>query len=243
MSFYAISDLHGYPLAKFEALLEKAGFCEEDTLYVIGDVVDRNGEGGVALLRRIMESPNIEFILGNHEDMLLKCGFLFEEVTEESIEALDTEKAAALAHYLRNGGGVTLASLRELKNTEPEALFDILEFLRDAPLCAGVTCGGRDLLLVHGGLGHFAPEKKLSEYTRRDILWERPKLETRYFEDMTTVFGHTPTLYYGEKYAGKVLFTPTWINIDTGAAERFAPALIRLDDLEVFMGEEFSEED
>ena len=38
---YVISDLHGYPFDKFMALLKKAGFSENDFLYVLGDVVDR----------------------------------------------------------------------------------------------------------------------------------------------------------------------------------------------------------
>lgn len=44
---YVISDLHGYPLEKFKMLLDKSGFCEDDFLYILGDVVDRNNDGGV----------------------------------------------------------------------------------------------------------------------------------------------------------------------------------------------------
>ena len=44
---YVISDLHGYPLEKFKMLLEKAAFSNDDFLYVLGDVVDRNGDGVV----------------------------------------------------------------------------------------------------------------------------------------------------------------------------------------------------
>ena len=48
---FATSDLHGYPLDSFLRLLDKAGFSSSDRLYVIGDVIDRNGDGGVAALR------------------------------------------------------------------------------------------------------------------------------------------------------------------------------------------------
>lgn len=70
MKTYTISDLHGYPVDKFKALLDKANFSDTDTLYILGDVIDRNGDGGVSLLRYIMAQPNFGFILGNHEDML-----------------------------------------------------------------------------------------------------------------------------------------------------------------------------
>ena len=238
MSVYAISDLHGWPLEKLIRLLESVNFTDEDTLYVLGDVIDRNGDGGVAMLRCIMDRPNFEFILGNHEDMLLACDFLFVEIGDESISKLTQEDLVSLDRYYRNGGEVTLKSLRALEREEPGSIADVLDFLRDAPLFGAVTVNGRDFLLVHAGLGHFSPEKKLSDYEKFDLIWERPALETEYFGDVTTVFGHTPTLYYGDEYAGRVIKTRTWINIDTGAAGGLAPALLRLDDLEVFYGEE-----
>ena len=237
MSSYAISDLHGFPVSGLLKLLDSAGFTDEDTLFIIGDVIDRNCDGGVEMLRHVMAQPNYEFILGNHEDMLLDCDFLFKDITEETTANLRPYDLTALQRYLRNGGGVTLENLYALRKESPEALNDILQFLRDAPHCGAVTAGGRDFLLVHGGLGGFSPDKKLDDYSTHDILWERPTLETRYFDDIITVFGHTPTLYYGNQYLGKVIFTPTWINIDTGAADRLPPALLRLDDLAVFYGE------
>lgn len=82
MKTYTISDLHGYPVDKFKALLDKANFSDTDTLYILGDVIDRNGDGGVSLLRYIMAQPNFGFILGNHEDMLLKSRLVIEERTE-----------------------------------------------------------------------------------------------------------------------------------------------------------------
>ncbi len=237
MSTYVISDLHGYAPEKFEALLRRAGFGDGDVLYIIGDVVDRNGDGGVELLRRIMERPNYEFILGNHEDMLLHCAFVFDEITDESLENLTADQTVWLERYLRNGGGVTLETLGKLAKKDRAAFCDLMDFLQNAPVYGAVTAGGRDYLLVHGGLPNFSPEKKLADYPVHGLLWERPRLETRYFDDITTVIGHTPTLYYGPEHEGKVLFTPTWICVDAGAAEGLAPALLRLDDLKVFYGE------
>ena len=46
---FAISDLHGYPVDKFKALLDKAGFSDADTLYILGDVIDRSGDGWTIL--------------------------------------------------------------------------------------------------------------------------------------------------------------------------------------------------
>lgn len=237
MKTYAVADMHGYPLEKFEALLEKAGFTDEDYLYVLGDVVDRNGDGGVRMLRRFMEMENAEFILGNHEGMLLLCSFLFDGDGEITPSEFTAGQARAYEHYMRNGGGVTLETLRRLQREEPEAIADIFDFIREAPSYAAVSCGERDFILAHAGLGNFSPKKKLSEYTLDELIWTRPTIDTEYFDDIITVFGHTPTLYYGEAHRGKVLKTRTWINIDTGPASGIPPALLRLDDLEVFYGD------
>ena len=73
---YVISDLHGYPIEKIEkCCLKKANFGEDDFLYILGDVIDRNGDGGVGILRWLLSQPNVQLILGNHEAMLLSCEF------------------------------------------------------------------------------------------------------------------------------------------------------------------------
>ncbi len=230
---YVTSDIHGYPLDGFLRLLEQAGFGDEDCLYVLGDVIDRNGDGGIAMLRWMMNRPNVELILGNHEAMLLSCAFLFEEVTDESIDHLNFEQMQLLLQWMRNGSQPTMQSLRALKEKDPKALYDLLDYLRDAPLYTAVSAGEEDYLLVHSGLGNFLPEKKLSEYTPDELLWTRPSPDDEYFPNVTTVFGHTPTgYYYGEK--GKMFRTDTWIDIDTGASGGGTPMLLRLDDLKAF---------
>lgn len=50
-----------------------------------------------------------------------------------------------------------------------------------------------------------------------DRLVNNPRhMETEYFDDIITVFGHTPTLYLSGEYCGKGIKTRTWIDIDTG---------------------------
>ncbi len=231
MSTYCISDLHGLPIEKLKDLLSRAGFGEGDFLFVLGDVVDRNGDGGLSLLRGLMATPDAEFILGNHEAMLLSCEFVFGEITEENIDALEEMQMRLLKRYLRNGGQVTLNALRSISEEERN---DILDFLREAPLWEAVTAGERDYILVHAGLGNFSPDKKLSEYAPDELVWTRPALDERYFEDIMTVAGHTPTFIHGEQYDGLPVFTDTWIDIDSGAAYGREPVLLRLDDLRWF---------
>ena len=233
---YVTSDLHGYPLDSFLRLLESAGFGDSDCLYVLGDVVDRNGDGGIAALRWIMSRPNVEFLLGNHEDMLLACVPFLDEIREESIRSLQLEQMQHLLRWLRNGANPTILSLQALKRDLPDTFAQLVEYLRHAPLYMNVIAGGRDFLLVHSGLGGFSPEKKLSDYERNDLLWYRPAADEVFFPDVLTILGHTPNGYrFGEE--GKMFRTDTWIDIDTGAAGGGAPMLLRLEDLQPFYGE------
>ena len=231
---YVISDLHGYPLPRFLQLLRKVDFSEDDFLFILGDVIDRNGDGGVEMLRWLLWQPNVELLLGNHEAMLLSCDFLLDEITEEGIEQLTPEKLSLLANYMRNGGDVTLKALRKLAAASREEVYDILDYLREAPLYETVSAGDRDFLLVHAGLENFRKDRKLSDYSSDELLWARPALSENYFDGVITVFGHTPTGSYGTAYEGKILKTATWINIDAGAASGNEPVLLRLDDMAEF---------
>lgn len=231
---YVISDLHGYPLEKLKKLLKKAEFSDDDFLYILGDVIDRNGDGGVETLCWLLEQYNVQLILGNHEAMLLSCEFVFDEITDDSVNAMTGEKIEALNHYMFNGGDVTLRVLRELKNKSPETILDIIDYLHDAPLYEMITVGENDFLLVHSGLDNFDENKKLSQYSVNDFLWARPNIKDRYFTDVITIFGHTSTVVYGEEYKGKILKTKTWINIDAGAGFGQEPVLLRLNDFKEF---------
>ena len=228
---YVISDLHGYPIEKLKKLLEKAQFGEDDFLYILGDVVDRNGDGGVGILLWLLEQYNVQLILGNHEAMLLSCDFIFDEITEDSVKAMDSEKIELLNNYMLNGGDVTLKALRKLPR---ETQQDILDYLRDCPLYEDVTAGDNDYILVHSGFDNFSKDKKISDYTPDDLIWAWPDLTDEYYDDIHTVFGHTPTMGYGEEYNGKIIKTRTWTDIDCGAGFGNEPILLRLDDYAEF---------
>ena len=232
---YVISDLHGYPLEKFKMLLDKAGFCDDDELFILGDVIDRNGDGGVEMLCWLLTQPNIYLILVNHEAMLLSCSFVLEQVTDEFVESLSKHnQIEILSEYMFNGGDVTLKALSDLNKCSPETVANIFDYLREAPLYDIVEIGGTNYLLTHSGIDNFEKGKPLSSYTPDDFLWNRPKLDDEYFEKSITVFGHTPTICFGEEYKGKIIKTKTWIDIDVGASGGFEPVLLRLDDMTEF---------
>ncbi|MBQ1410861.1 MAG: metallophosphoesterase [Oscillospiraceae bacterium] len=228
---YVISDLHGYPIEKLKNLLEKAAFGADDFLYVLGDVVDRNGDGGIGVLLWLMEQLNVQLILGNHESMLLSCDFVFDERGEDGFAALDGKKRELLENYTLSGGDVTLNALRQLPHEMQRA---ILGYLRRCPLYKTLCIGAKGFILVHSGLDNFSKEKRICDYSSDELLWAWPELTDEYYDDIHTVFGHTPTMSYGQKYKGKIIHTRTWTNIDCGTGFGNEPILLRLEDYAEF---------
>ena len=231
---YVTSDLHGFPLSGLLHLLSLSRFCAEDELYVLGDVIDRGGDGGIAMLLWMMQQKNVHLLLGNHEAMMLSCSFILDNITDATLAQFDQTRRDLLATWLNNGADPTLQSLHNLKRTDPGLLPAIYTYLRKAPLYEMVRARGKRFLLTHAGLGHFDPARPISAYTPDDLLWNRPSLDDVYFTDILTVFGHTPTIAYGPEHADRMILTPTWADIDTGASSGRNPMLLRLDDMQPF---------
>lgn len=228
---HLISDLHGYSHERFLELLKKADFGKDDYLYILGDVIDRNGDGGIETLKWLLVQPNAELILGNHEAMLLGISFVFDEITEESISKLDKTSMEMLMNYQADGGDVTLKAMRKLsKSTQA----DILDYLREAPLYVTVEVNGKGYILVHSGLDNFDSHRRIEDYSSEELLWAWPELTDVYYTKVKTIFGHTPTFSFGEEYRNKIIDTPTWTAIDMGAGFGNEPVLLRLDDMKEF---------
>lgn len=228
---YVCSDLHGYPLDKFQKMLEKISFGKDDFMYILGDVVDR-GDNGIEILMWLKEQDNIELLMGNHELMMLKCEFIIGDINEENCIGLELtleEKTQYYMNWLSNGGNTTLAGLKRVKQKDRKAVF---EYIKKCPLYEDITVGGRRFVLTHSAIADFREDKPLSEYKPRELVWTRHSLEAKYFTDGTMcVFGHTPTVYFGSQYADRAIFTDTWIDVDTGAGYGYTPMILRLDDL------------
>ena len=230
---FVSSDLHGCHPAEFQQLLKRAGFTGNDFLFILGDVIDR-GEYGAELLLWLTEQPNIQLIMGNHDALLLACAFLFDEVTDESLDRLSNEQLNLVESWILNGGSTTMKGFQRLFKKDPDLVAGVLDYLQDAPLYEELEVNGNGYILVHAGLDNFHPSRLLSEYEPDELLLVRPSLETCYYLDTKVIFGHTPTDFFGEEYRGRALRTDSWICIDTGAAFGNLPMILRLDDLQEF---------
>ena len=184
-----ISDIHGeYDM--FIELLEKIDLREDDTLYILGDVLDR-GANPIKTLRKLMEMPNVVCLAGNHELMAVEClEFLMMEITEKSIKELDEKMVDNLLTWQYNGAKTTVDEFRALDRDMQKSVID---FIKEFQIFEEVSVGGRDYLLVHGGLGGFYPGKGIEEYSLEELIWSRAEYDIQYFPDVYVVTGHTPT--------------------------------------------------
>ena len=173
----------------------------------------------------------------------LKCSWYLggsRRRTEQSVDLLCDVWKLTLQIWARTGGrGKPLVhgakwTLEGFYAMEQEDRISIIEYLREAPLYEIVSVNDNDYLLTHSGLGGFEVGKKISSYTSDELLWNRPKLSDRYYDNMTTIFGHSPTFIYGDEHNGKIIKTDTWINIDVGTGYGYSPVLLRLNDMKEF---------
>ncbi|MBR1757803.1 MAG: serine/threonine protein phosphatase [Lachnospiraceae bacterium] len=233
---YVISDLHGmYDL--YRKMLDRLALTEEDTLYVLGDVFDR-GPHPVKILLDMMQRDNVIPILGNHEWMGMKClRFLLEEITDESILRMDEEMIENLQIWERNGNWSTLQEMQALDSWDREM---VLDYIEGFGLWEEVEAGGKQFLLVHGGLANFSPRKSLYDYTVEELVWDRPDYSRVYFPDKYLVTGHTPTGYIpGNPRAEYIYQANHHIAIDCGAVFTGRLGAICLDTLEeIYVTEE-----
>lgn len=217
MSTYVISDIHGqYEL--FMAMLKKINFQPTDTLYVLGDMVDR-GKDSIKVVEHIMSQDNMLPIMGNHEDMLIygirTYGFS-GQWGREMIQGTDSYKL-----YME---------LRRLRYKSSERVRKFVSYLQSLPLYYSISVAGKPYLLVHAGIRNA----DISSNSRDDLLWIREDfIESEEKFPYTVVFGHTPTSYMDER--GKIWKMDDRIGIDCGAGFMGGRlACLRLDDMEEY---------
>ena len=186
---YCISDIHG-DYDGYRELLEKVQFSDEDTLYVLGDVVDR-GRGSIRILQDMMMRPNVIPIIGNHEYMGIQClKFLMQEITEDSIASISEDIVQGLFEWQNVGGQATMDEFHKLSMEDKQ---DIIDYLDEFSLYEEVSVNGKDYILVHAGLCNFSQDRPMEDYKLHELIFKCPNYSRVYFPDKYLVTGHLPT--------------------------------------------------
>lgn len=206
---YVMSDIHGC-YREYRKMLEKIAFSDADTLYIIGDVVDR-GPQVAELLEDIMSWRNVRLLAGNHEYVGLRV--LGKVCKTSALDGFSEEDIKSCFLWMNDGGSQTLS---QLKRGGDEAFRRTAAFLAELPLYEEVSAGGRDHLLVHAGLEPFRPGKPLKDYGPTELLFNRADYSRPYFSDKLTITGHTPTFFIDRDRGGYILHRNNHIAIDCG---------------------------
>ena len=214
MATYVISDIHGQ-YDKFIAMLDAINLRDTDTLYVLGDILDR-GPQPIKVMLKLMEMPNAICIVGNHEYMAAEClSFLMQEVTDRSLDELDYKTLDNLVTWQYNGAKTTIDEFREL-SAEMQA--EVIDFIKDMSIYEELSVGGKEYLLVHAGLGNFDPAKDILDYSLHDLVWKQADYSRQYFDDKIVITGHTPTQFIkGNPKPGFIYRNNNHLAIDCGA--------------------------
>ena len=232
---YILSDIHGNT-RRFQSILEQINLQSQDTLYVLGDVIDRH-PGGIGILREIMSMPNAKMLLGNHEYMMLRALGQPYDDNEDDGRALD--------HWYRNGGKVTHDHWKRLRKTLRR---EMMAYLRGLPLSEDVEVNGKQYKLVHGAPMESYDHDPIYCNPIHFAVWKRLEADTPVNCESTLIFGHTPTQHYQNSVPMEIWRGNNRIGIDCGSGyPESGPisamgrlACLRLDDGKVFYSEERS---
>lgn len=226
---YVMSDIHGN-IKYYNSIMEQINFGPNDTLYILGDVIDR-GKSGIALLRKFMLIDNVKILMGNHEKLMLD--FMLN----------NDEKSRFWWHI--NGGEITENLFFRL---DKETRDSIIDYLKSLPYEETIEVNNKKYLLVHAAPSYIYHHHWKEYYSLEDyMVWHR--LDSGdYYEIQnkdTVIFGHNPTyqmsLLKGSKKA-MIIYHENTICIDCGAGfpgkdengVQSRLACLRLDDMKEF---------
>lgn len=190
MARYAISDIHGCSKS-FKALLEKIDFSKNDTLFLLGDYIDRGPDSkGVLDIIFQLESDgfDVRCLRGNHEQMFLG----------------DYDSP------YRNIGHLSIFNAKE-KSEIPQ---QYIKWMKALPYYFETP----GYILVHAGLD-FESNNPLTECS--DMMWIRnwyKQIDREWLGDRIIIHGHTPTPKTTIISQLKQLSTLPALDIDAGCS-------------------------
>ncbi len=216
MAKYVCSDIHGM-YNEFKKMLDLISFSENDTLYIIGDAIDRGPES-IKTITHIMNTENMFLILGNHESAMLdyyRGKWVYDSWAD---------------HEWFTFGGET--TRKEFIQLDKEAKNNILDYIESLPDHIIID----DFVLVHGGFyindKEDTLENALYHSNTEEKIWNREFFEyDQKVIGYTTILGHTPTTCFNEE---NIIHKNNKILIDCGCYFGGKLACLRLDDMKEF---------
>ena len=195
------SDIHGH-LSYFKKVLDRACFCHNDILFIVGDIIEKGPEN-LKTLRFVMElceQGNVIPLIGNVDAYRLK---LIHELSEENVSSFYNyilslrkwtgtsfyeELAAECGYTINNPEDILISKKDVITNFEKE-----FNFLANLPTVVET----QKYVFVHGGLREKEilnnRDMGIFELTKYDAFAEK----TPFCFDRYIIAGHWPVVLYG----------------------------------------------
>lgn len=187
MAKYAFADLHG----RLDLFNEIINFIKpEDELYFLGDAGDR-GPQSWETIKAVYNHPQITFLKGNHEDLLLRA----VHITADDFD---------VRNLIQNGGLNTYMDFMD--DPDREKWFFKLNNL---PYLAQIeNAEGKEIILSHAGFTPLVADEFVLD--RNDLMWDRSHFNDKFpieqYPDLYIIHGHTCPIFIQEdmdKFNGK----------------------------------------
>ncbi|MEG2038413.1 MAG: metallophosphoesterase [Oscillospiraceae bacterium] len=207
MAIYVLSDLHGN-YDRYLKFLQYSNFNNRDTLYIIGDVLDR-GDKGIPLLQDIMKRKNINLLKGNHELMMLPIlnDLMFQ--SQAAQQAIIQEELAIASI----GQKETLQDFCRLTVKEQN---EITYYLSELPLYEEIEINGTNFILVHAGLPDFS-DMPIEYYDENELMFGPHDFYINHYDNGSKIIvGHLPTKFINGATPHKIYHINDTIAIDCG---------------------------
>lgn len=178
-NFFVFSDIHGnYNLWK-----KVEEFIAGRPAIFLGDAADR-GPDGYKIMKELLDSPNIIYLKGNHEDMFVETVHAYFKEKQPTCEPSDFEafgNAYRLLAY--NGGYATWHAWK--KDGCPR---DIINRLSRLPVY--FSAGQFDF--CHSGCNKVEWENR-KNIPEKQLFWNRSHFPCDWFDGRILIHGHTIT--------------------------------------------------
>lgn len=220
---YVLSDIHGF-YDRYLDFMQWSHFSEQDTLYIVGDVLNR-GSDSIPLLQDIMARENVVLLKGNHELMTLP---IFSDLVYQSkdVQAKIIEEELAIAAI---GQEETLRDFCALCAKEQNR---ILDYLGQLPLYAEITVNQNNYILVHAGLPDFCGMSP-AYYEENDLLFGPHDFFINHYRDGSKIIvGHLPTRFISGAEPDRIYHINDTIAIDCGCGFGGQLGVLCLDTME-----------
>lgn len=236
MATWVIGDIHGC-FDEFQELLKNKNIKQDDTIILIGDIIDRGPKSYEMLkwaMENVTDTGKYQMIMGNHEDIFISEVKYHEKLLHSGYSVDDIAYMKCKFHF-----NVDLIEhgYKELKD-----ISYIVSWMENLPLYKDLNVNGQRYIIAHAWAS-----PNLKHTSRMTFLWFREVSEDFYGvitytdENSILIHGHTPTIFFPrydlpDETSGKVFINGNGINIDCGCAYRTRTsnlAAIRLEDKKI----------